>query len=293
MKNQIDDYYVFCQVAKYGSMKKASERVKLPLSTVSRRIVGLEQGLGVQLFIRSKNKLTLSNQGEKYFQALNKHLEAFVHSLDALHEDSGKLHGKVVISATKQFYLKFMYPYLKDLLKQNPDLSIELKNSHSSTELTEDVDIAVASGELPETNLIARKLIDVPLIFVASHEFQTSYQSEIASGEFNKTPYIGTFSHPTLTVLRRSTEEQFRLKIDCRLTVMDMEMVVVAVLDSLGYAVIPTYIHEDIAAADKVIEIFDDYTISPVRFSLLYRDKNLQTAAQRAVVESIMGGFQK
>ncbi|MFA0544083.1 LysR family transcriptional regulator, partial [Vibrio sp. 10N.222.52.B7] len=64
MKNQIDDYYVFCQVAKYGSMKKASERVKLPLSTVSRRIVGLEQGLGVQLFIRSKNKLTLSNQGD-------------------------------------------------------------------------------------------------------------------------------------------------------------------------------------------------------------------------------------
>ncbi|WP_299569021.1 LysR family transcriptional regulator [uncultured Shewanella sp.] len=38
MKIQLDDYYIFCQVAKYGSMKRASEKTRLPLSTVSRRI---------------------------------------------------------------------------------------------------------------------------------------------------------------------------------------------------------------------------------------------------------------
>ncbi|WP_253250967.1 helix-turn-helix domain-containing protein [Vibrio mediterranei] len=58
MKAQLDDYYVFCQVAKFGSMKVASERINLPLSTVSRRIVSLEESLGLQLFVRSKNKLT-------------------------------------------------------------------------------------------------------------------------------------------------------------------------------------------------------------------------------------------
>lgn len=293
MKNQIDDYYVFCQVAKFGSMKKASEKIRLPLSTVSRRVVALEEGLGVQLFIRSKNKLTLSNEGERYYSALNSHLEAFRIALEELHEDSGTLHGNVVLSTTKIFYLRFLHPFLKNLLKENPDLSIELKNSHSAIDLTEDVDIAIANGELPESNLIARKLTEVPLIFVATQEFVKTYQSEINNGEFGKLPYVSTFSHPALAVLNKNTGERFKLLPDKKLVVMDLEMVVKATADSIGYAILPPYMYEEIDETHSLIEILPNYQLEPVTFSLLYRNKNLQSAAQRAVIDKIMEAFIK
>lgn len=292
MKNQMDDYYVFCQVAKYGSMKKASEQVKLPLSTVSRRVVGLEQGLGIQLFVRSKNKLTLTNEGNKYYLALNDHLEAFAHALDELHESSGKLHGNIVISTTKMFYLRYIYPHIKELLQQNPGLSIELKNARSAADLSDDVDIAITSGVLPETNLIARKLMDVPLIFVASKGFSTTYKEHIENGHFNQIPYISTITHPSLTVKKNDSGEVIRLKPNSRLVVMDIELLIIGAVDSLGYGIVPAYIHEDIEATNDLIEIFEDHSLEPVRFSLLYRNRNLQTAAQRAVVERIMHGFQ-
>jgi LysR family transcriptional regulator, transcriptional activator AphB len=292
MKIQMDDYYVFCQVAKYGSMKQASEKTRLPLSTVSRRIVSLEENLGLQLFIRNKNKLSLSNEGSKYYERLSGIVEEFTNAIDELHDDSGLLSGHIVISITKIFYSRFIHPVILALLKNNPKLSIELKYSINSTVLTDDVDVAVVNGELPESNLIARKLNELDLVFLAHKELALQYKDEIAAGDFNAVPYISTLSHPSLPITNKATNEVIKINPSRKLTVMDVEMLLAATRDGLGYSIVPLYAIEQESADSDLVCIFDNYQLAPVPFSLLYRSRNLQSAAQRAVVDAIVNAFQ-
>ncbi|WP_285163404.1 LysR family transcriptional regulator [Shewanella goraebulensis] len=289
MKIQLDDYYIFCQVAKYGSMKRASEKTRLPLSTVSRRIVSLEENLGLQLFIRNKNKLSLSNEGVKYYQKLASIIEELANTVDELNDDSGLLSGHIVISTTKLFYRQFIHPAILTLLKDNPKLSVELKHSVNSTALTDDVDIAVVNGELPESNLIARKLIELDLAFFANEEFAQQYKDEISNAEFNNLPYISTLSHPSLPITNKSTNEIFKIQPSRKLTVMDAEMLIAATKEGLGYAIIPLYALPP--NNNGLVSIFEHYQLAPVPFSLLYRSRQLQSAAQRAVVDAIVNAF--
>ena len=291
MKIQLDDYYVFCQVAKYGSMKQASEKTRLPLSTVSRRVVSLEENLGLQLFIRNKNKLSLSNEGVKYYQKLSGIVEQLANTIDELNDDSGLLSGHIVISTTKLFYTRFIHPAILSLLKDNPKLSVELKHSLNSTTLTDDVDIAVVNGELPESNLIARKLMELELAFMAHEDFALQYKDEIANGEFNALPYVSTLSHPSLPVTNKSTNEVIKIQPRQKFSVIDAEMLLDAVNDGIGYAIVPLYATEPNNEAFKLVPIFTGYALAPVPFSLLYRSRNLQSAAQRAVVDAIVNAF--
>src|SRR5213592_2960579 len=52
-----NDLLLFARVVEAGSFSRAAERVRLPKSTVSRRIAELERRLGERLLLRSTRKL--------------------------------------------------------------------------------------------------------------------------------------------------------------------------------------------------------------------------------------------
>ena len=60
---QLMDLELFLNTAKYGSFTKAGEIMFVSQSWVSKRISFMEQELGLQLFIRSNRRLTLTPAG--------------------------------------------------------------------------------------------------------------------------------------------------------------------------------------------------------------------------------------
>lgn len=70
-------------------------------------------------------------------------------------------------------------------------------------------------------------------------------------------------------------------------------MVLKAVSDSLGYAILPYYHSDNHYSSSDLITIFSGYKLKPVSFSILYRSRNLQSVAQRAVIDSILQSFNK
>ena len=58
-----NDLMLFARVADEGSFSRAAERVRLPKSTVSRRIAMLESQLGERLLLRTTRKLTVTDFG--------------------------------------------------------------------------------------------------------------------------------------------------------------------------------------------------------------------------------------
>src|SRR5882672_11152114 len=81
-----NDLLLFARVAEEGSFSRAAQRLGLPVSTVSRRIAGLESGLGERLFLRSTRKLTITQLGN----ALLEHARQVVDGVDAVAELGGQ-----------------------------------------------------------------------------------------------------------------------------------------------------------------------------------------------------------
>jgi DNA-binding transcriptional LysR family regulator len=58
-----NDLFLFARVADMGSFTRAAESLRLPKSTVSRRLAALEAQLGERLLLRTTRKLTVTDFG--------------------------------------------------------------------------------------------------------------------------------------------------------------------------------------------------------------------------------------
>src|SRR5436189_5325920 len=63
----LNDIVVFTKVAETKSFTGAADALGLPKSTVSRKLAGLEERLGVRLVQRTTRKLALTEVGEAYY----------------------------------------------------------------------------------------------------------------------------------------------------------------------------------------------------------------------------------
>src|SRR6478736_6162829 len=64
----MDAIAVFVKVVEAGSFSAAARRLKMPKTTVSAKVAGLEKRLGVRLIQRTTRKLRMTEAGEKYFR---------------------------------------------------------------------------------------------------------------------------------------------------------------------------------------------------------------------------------
>ncbi|MBV8634827.1 MAG: LysR family transcriptional regulator, partial [Burkholderiaceae bacterium] len=58
-----NDLLLFARVVEEGSFSRAAERLKIPKSTLSRRLTALEGQLGERLLQRSTRKLSVTDMG--------------------------------------------------------------------------------------------------------------------------------------------------------------------------------------------------------------------------------------
>lgn len=71
MSGQLDQYQIFLYAAKYRSMSEAAKKLFTTQSSVTRQIQALENRLGLPLFVRSGQGLTLTSEGEYLFRQLS------------------------------------------------------------------------------------------------------------------------------------------------------------------------------------------------------------------------------
>ncbi|UJF19895.1 LysR family transcriptional regulator [Vibrio sp. SS-MA-C1-2] len=285
MKNPLDDYYVFCQVVKFGSMKKVGELLDLPISTVSRRIGALEEHLDVKLFIRTKNKIIPTNEGQKYYQRVVEQCDSFYQSIQTINDELGEVTGKVVLTVPKYFYAQYLSDTFLELLRQYPKLSLEIYSPTTSSSINEGVDIAIVMGNLPSSNLIAKRLTDVNVLFIAAPHLHQQYQDKKIDS-LEELPYVTTWAHPEFTFYDQKSNKQIKIKPHLKLSLMDLHLAYDAVKKGAGYGLFPELLCQD-DLGDSVINVFPDLNMSQMKISIMYRNRDLQSQAQKVVIKAI------
>src|SRR5690606_16651860 len=128
MARDLNDTLVFVKVVELGSFVGAARALRLPKTTVSRKVQELEARLGAQLLHRTTRKLGLTEAGNIYYE----HCQRIARDLDEAE------------SAVSQ---------------RNPDVRVERILTNEKLDLIDkEIDIARRIGPLEDSSLVARRL---------------------------------------------------------------------------------------------------------------------------------------
>jgi len=115
----------FEATARLGSVSRAAVELALTQSAVSRQLLALEAQLGVQLFLRSKKRLVLTEAGAAYLHDVRAGLTTLTDATAALISTRGRA-GTLRLATLPTFGAKWLVPRLGRFCDRHPHISIDL-----------------------------------------------------------------------------------------------------------------------------------------------------------------------
>jgi DNA-binding transcriptional LysR family regulator len=159
MARDLNDTLIFVKVVEHGSFIAAAKSLRLPKTTVSRKVQDLETRLGAQLLHRTTRKLGLTEAGNIYYE----HCQRIARELDEAESAVGQLQegprGWLRITAPYSLGIERIAPLLGEFHARHPEVRVEMVLSNESLDIIDkEIDVALRVGNLPDSNLVARKL---------------------------------------------------------------------------------------------------------------------------------------
>jgi DNA-binding transcriptional LysR family regulator len=155
----IEELILFDEVARKGSFSAAGATFDLSPSAVSRAISRLEDKVGVQLLKRSTRQLSLTAEGEILHAGVPRLLDHLQTLETQLTERRSAITGTLTVSVGTAMAETRLTPALPAFLAQHPELRLDLNVTDRRVNLLrERIDVAIRTGPLADTSLIARRV---------------------------------------------------------------------------------------------------------------------------------------
>jgi DNA-binding transcriptional LysR family regulator len=152
-----------------GSLSATARQLGLTTPAVSRRLVLLEERLGVQLLHRTTRRISLTPEGEEYLTQARRILADIDDVEHHLAQSRSQPRGLLRVNATLGVGRSHVAPVLSRFAKAYPEVQVQFHLTVTPPPLSEDAfDICVRFGEPPDARVIARKVADNRRLLCAS-----------------------------------------------------------------------------------------------------------------------------
>lgn len=163
---------VFIKVVELGSFSKAAKVLNMAPSSVARSIDSLEKALNSALFKRSTRQLLLTENGHVFLEGALRLVADSDALFTSLSGESKEPEGSLRISTFESFGRLHLCPIIPPFLQRYPKIQIELDLDNQLVDLaSENIDLAIRIGSLPDSSLIARKLLPNHTFICASPDY--------------------------------------------------------------------------------------------------------------------------
>ena len=160
---------IFAKVVEARSFSEAARRLKMPISTVSRRVAELEDQLGVGLLERSTRNLRLTDVGGEVFEHAQRSTEISEAVSGIVSNQSATVSGVLRLSAPPSISDTLVVPLVIAFQASYPDVRVQiLVTDRFVDHIAEGVDLVFRLGMLKDSSLVARKLLTYRHQLVAS-----------------------------------------------------------------------------------------------------------------------------
>jgi DNA-binding transcriptional LysR family regulator len=255
MKAPLEDLVsmaLFASVVQHRSFSAAARELGLVKSAVSKRVALLEERLGVRLLTRTTRKLSLTEDGVRYYEHCAALLAAAAAAEEAIAGASTEPRGRLRINAPISFTQGYLAPALAAFLMRYPEIEIELSTSNELIDIVEaGYDIVIRITQLRDSSLIARKLSSDRLVVAGAPGYFARYGRPAAPPElighnclhYTLVPAAGEWR------FRDANREPYVVPVRGNLACDESETLRLAALAGLGLFVAPLFaVARDVAA---------------------------------------------
>src|SRR6202046_4011643 len=158
-RQSIDDILTFLAVAEERSFTRAAAKLGVSQSALSHTIRGLEERLGVRLLTRTTRSVAPTDAGERLIRTVGPRLEEIDAELAALSELREKPAGTIRITTGEHAADTILWPAVKRLLPDYPDIKVEIVIDHGLTDIVaQRYDAGIRLGEQVAKDMIAVRI---------------------------------------------------------------------------------------------------------------------------------------
>jgi len=182
-----DDFRYFLAAYESGSLSAAAKLLHSNQPTVGRHIDELETALGLKLFQRHKQGLTLTQEGAwvlEQSQLMHSGVQNIQRMIDG---DYQQLQGSVRLALPEGLCNEILIPRLTSFYRDYPNLRLILKVSVRAANLTRgEADIAIRLFRPKETDLVARLLTHMEMGLYASQDYLNAQGLPEVAGDLSR-----------------------------------------------------------------------------------------------------------
>ena len=254
---------VLAAVVEGGSFVAAAGLLGLTDSGVSRAIGRLESRMGVRLLDRTTRSMSLTDAGRRFYEAVRPHLDGVEEAAAAASGAATAVRGRLRVDIDPFFLPLVLAGRLGEFCERHPDLAIEFVSGERLGDLvSEGIDLAIRFGRPKYASLVARRLVEAPILTVASPGYLERHGRPARPGDLS--------THPCLQFLDPQTRRPFdwefkrgsetvEVQTSGPLTFTDPKSMLAECLAGTGVAqVIGWGLGEHIVAGD-LVDLFPDW----------------------------------
>ena len=262
----------FIWIARLGSFRAAANRVYASQPSVSARIAGLEDQLGVELFNRSARKVTLTAKGREFLIYAEKMLSLHGEMMQAVAKPSS-IQGTIRLAVSETIAHTWLPQLIERVSEAYPAINLEL-DVDISVNLAEklanhEIDIAFLMGGVNQPGIINRDLCRYSLIWVASPRLNVPNQP-VSLAELSTWPIV-TYprkSEPYMAIRSLVDPMNHSTRIHSS---SSLSTIIRMTVDGLGVSALPREILQRELSAGTLRRFEVDANVPDLAFSAAYR----------------------
>ena len=242
--DKLDAMRVFVRVVERGNFSAVSRELGIGQPAVSKQISALEEELGAELIHRNSRSFTLTEPGRDFYESALRILDDFESATSRIGRGQTAPKGLIRVTVPPTFARLHMVSKLPAFFDAYPDMAVEMAASESPTTIIEDgFDLAIHSGELPDSTLVARKFAQTIMILVATPQYLTRHGAPKSPDDLNRFQAVVFVERGSVQPWSFGAGKDAKRVIPTGLfRTSDIEQMRMGVLEHLGIAQAPAWL---------------------------------------------------
>ncbi len=289
---EIEDMRSFAEVVESGGFSRAARRLGISKSIVSRRIAKLEAELGARLLSRTTHGVSATEAGLDFKARVDRIVAEFDEAREAMAHQKGEVVGRLRVTAPVTFGTRHVAPLLAEMAERHPRLEVDLSLGDRKVDLVaERFDVAIRTGTLEDSTLVARRLAPVRSALVASPDYLAEYGYPETPQDLVVHQCLDYAGRDSADWIFRAGRRQVSVRPRSRLRADSGETILQWAIAGVGIAELPTFLLSEAIEKQQLVHLLQAYPL-PERALFVLRPPGQSVPGKvRAFIDLLVARF--